>query len=319
MGTLYIDRKDLEIRAEGQHLALYEKGERRSTLPLNLVERVVIRGSAVLTTGVLTLLADEGIGLCVLTGRHNRQAATLLGKPHGDVDRRIAQYRWHHEPDERLRLARTLVLAKLRASLRLLERAERRRPDVRLPLHKGKETLRGLLATLTDRSAAALPLTLTRLNGLEGAGGAAHFAALAALFPDSLGFTSRNRRPPRDPVNAALSLAYTLLHFDAVAAAHTAGLDPMIGFYHETAYNRASLASDLIEPLRPKVDEWVWRLFADRDLRGDHFATDAGGCLMTKTGRAIFYPAWEIQARPFRRLLRMYANALARRLVQAAP
>ncbi|MBM4200354.1 MAG: CRISPR-associated endonuclease Cas1, partial [Gammaproteobacteria bacterium] len=262
MSTLYIDRKDLELRAEGQHLALYEKGERRSTVPLTLVERVVIRGQASLSTGVLTLLADEGIGLCVLTGRHSRHAATLLGKPHGDADRRIAQYRWYYESTERLRLARLLVLAKLRASLRFLERAERRRPDQRLPLHKGRETLRGLMRTLADPGGAATPLDLSRLNGLEGAGGAAHFAAYAALLPEALGFTARNRRPPRDPVNAALSLAYTLLHFDAVGAAHAAGLDPMVGFYHEPAYSRASLASDLIEPLRPKVDEWVWRLFA---------------------------------------------------------
>lgn len=316
MTTLYIDRNDLELRAEGHHLALYEKGERRSTLPLNLVERVVIRGSAVLTTGVLTLLADEGIGLCILTGRHNRQAATLLGKPHGDVDRRIAQYRWHHASDERLRLARWLVLAKLRASLRLLARAEQRRPDVRLPLHKGRETVRGIIATLTDKTPGAAALDLNRLNGLEGAAGAAHFAAYAALFPESLAFTSRNRRPPRDPVNAALSLGYTLLHFDAVAAAHGAGLDPMVGFYHEPAYNRDSLASDLIEPLRPKVDEWIWRLFAERDLRAEHFASDANGCLMNKTGRAIFYPAWEIHARPLRRLLRRYAYALSRRLLE---
>lgn len=318
MSTLYIDRKDLEIRAERQHLILYENGERRSTLPLNLVERVVVRGSAALSTGVLTLLADEGIGLCILSGRHNRHAATLLGRPHGDANRRIAQYQWHHQSPERLRLATTLVLAKLRASARFLDRAEAMRPECRLSLFKGRETLRGITATLRDPARQPM-LDLARLNGLEGAGAAAYFSAIAPLFPSALGFSSRNRRPPRDPVNAALSLAYTLLHFDAVSAAHAAGLDPYIGFYHEPAYHRESLASDLIEPLRPKVDEWVWRLFAERDLRDDHFTTEAGGCLLGKAGRQVFYAAWESQAPPLRRLLRRYAGGLARRLIREEP
>lgn len=316
MSTLYIDRKDLEIRAERQHLALYENGERRSTLPLHLVERVVVRGSAILSTGVLTLLADQGIGLCVLGGRHNRQAATLLGRPHGDAERRIAQYRWYREPEERLRLAKILVRGKLRASLRFIDRAEALRPDCRLPLHKARGTLRDIAASLRD-AAAASTLDLARLNGLEGAAAAAYFAGIAPLFPDTLGFTTRNRRPPRDPVNAVLSLAYTLAHFDAVAACHAAGLDPLIGFYHEPAYNRESLACDLIEPLRPRIDSWAWRLFADQELRAHHFATEDGGCLLDKAGRQIFYACWESSAAPgLRRRLRRYANGLAQRLLR---
>lgn len=317
MSTLYIDRKDLEIRAERQHLILYENGERRSTLPLHLVERVVVRGSATLSTGVLTLLADEGIGLCILTGRHSRQAATLLGRPHGDAHRRIGQYRWYRDPSERWRLARMLVLGKLRASLRFLDRAEEKRPECRMPLFKARETLRAISARVRA-STGPQTLDLTRLNGLEGAAAAAYFCGITSLFPAALHFTSRNRRPPRDPVNAVLSLAYTLLHFDAVSTCHAAGLDPFIGFYHEPAYNRESLACDLIEPLRPKVDAWAWRLFAEQDLRADHFTAENGGCLLGKSGRQIFYAAWEAEAPSLRRRLRRYANALARRMQQPA-
>ncbi len=62
--------------------------------------------------------------------------------------------------------------------------------------------------------------------------------------------------PPKDQVNAALSLAYTLLHTDAVIACHAAGLDPLIGFYHDLSFSRESLACDLVEPLRPRVDAY---------------------------------------------------------------
>jgi CRISPR-associated protein Cas1 len=173
-----------------------------------------------------------------------------------------------------------------------------------------KTALAGLTAT------GAAELSLARLNGIEGAAAAAYFAAYTTVFPPSINFTGRNRRPPRDPVNAALSLGYTLLHFEAVQACYLTGLDPYVGFYHEPAHRRESLAADLIEPLRPHVDRWVWRLFADRDLRADDFVTENGGCLLKKEGRALFYARYETLAPPLRRLLRRYALRVARRLTE---
>jgi hypothetical protein len=121
----------------------------------------------------------------------------------------------------------------------------------------------------------------------------------------------RNRRPPRDPVNAALSFTYTLLHFDAVRAAHGAGLDPMVGFYHRPAHGRESLACDLIEPLRPRADAWVRMLFRERELRGEHFATNKGACLLGKAGRERFHAAWESYASVPPRWLRRQCATLA--------
>lgn len=314
MGTLYVDRKDLELRHEGKHLCLYEAGERRGTLPLNRVERVVIRGQATVTTGALGLLADEGVAVLVLGGRHGRSVAVLQGRMHGDTRRRIAQYRWHHDDAERLNWARRLVTLKLRAQCRFLRRALAVRPDCRKPLADGISQLQRALATLADESGPAL--RIARLNGIEGAAAAGYFGALTALFPPSLDFTGRNRRPPRDPVNAALSLGYTLLHFEAVYACHANGLDPYVGFYHEPAYRRESLAADLIEPLRPEVDRWVWRLFADRRLRAEMFTQEEGGCLLKKDGRALFYAAYEVFVRPLRRLLRRYGFVIATRLTE---
>ncbi|HUM96198.1 MAG TPA: CRISPR-associated endonuclease Cas1, partial [Candidatus Competibacter sp.] len=242
-----------------------------------------------------------------------RRAALLLGPGHGDARRRLAQYRTAFEPDARLALARRLIAGKLAAQIRLLEIAQAQRPDVRKPLHDGIATLRGLqpkLATAADRDAVL---------GLEGAGAAAHYAALTALFPPSLHFTGRNRRPPRDPVNACLSLGYTLLHFEAVRAAHGAGLDPLLGFYHEPAYGRESLACDLIEPLRPRLDGWVWGLFRERQLREHNFVEDKGACLLVKGGRQTFYAAYECWAPPLRRYLRRECYRLANWLSERAP
>jgi CRISPR-associated protein Cas1 len=271
-----------------------------------------MRGRATITTGALGILAEAGVALLVLSGRQGRSAAILHGRMQTDANRRIAQYGWYADPDSRVEWSRRLVAFKLRAQHGFLSKAILLRPDCRPALQAGARQLR---TALTDLNASPLAsLSLPRLNGIEGAAAAAYFSAYAQLFPSSLNFTGRNRRPPRDPVNAALSLAYTLLHFEAVQACLTHGLDPAIGFYHEPAHRRESLAADLIEPLRPQIDRWVWRLFADRDLHARDFVEDNGACLLKKEGRALFYARYETIAPPLRRLLRRYGLIVARRL-----
>lgn len=309
MATLLLDRAQLEIRADGDALALYEAGARRGTVPLKLLDRCVIQGSQTrLDSGVLLKLAEAGVATLLISPRHSRRVAIVLGPAHNDAAVRLAQARRVFDTGLCNRWARALIAAKLRRQHRLLVRAQNERPDVRKALFDGAQSLTDILAQLGEDVAT------DSLRGFEGAAARSYFQALTALFAPALNFTGRNRRPPRDPVNAALSLAYTLLHFDAVRAAQVAGLDPLLGFYHRPAFGRESLASDLIEPLRPMIDEWLWQLFRERTLREDHFRADKGACLLGKAGREQFYAAWERFAELPRRWLRRRCAALARGL-----
>lgn len=315
MATLLFDRAQLEIRSEAGALALYEGGERRGTVPLKLVDRVVIQGSRTrLDSGVLLRLAEVGATTLLLSPRSSRRVALLLGPAHNDAAVRLAQAQRVHDRTFCAQWALELVLAKTRRQRRLLERARSERPDVRKPLGDAIETITAIDARLADGHDDGDGDALARLRGAEGAAARAYFGGLCALFAPALGFKGRNRRPPRDPVNATLSLAYTLQHFDAVRAAHMAGLDPLLGFYHRPAFGRESLASDLIEPLRPQADAWVWTLFRERMLREDHFAHDKGACLLGKAGRERFYAAWKTFAVAPRRWLRVRCARLARLL-----
>jgi len=105
---------------------------------------------------------------------------------------------------------------------------------------------------------------------------------------------------------------YTLLHFEAVTACLGAGLDPHIGFYHELAHGRESLASDLIEPLRPRVDRWVWQLFRNESLTAGHFAGQGAGVRLGKAGRRVFYSGYETWVGPCRRALKRGAQGLVK-------
>jgi len=307
--TLYLDRRGLALKQEGRSLVIFEDGSRRGSVPLHLLERVVLRSSVNLDSAVLAHLAEAGIGVLVFGGRFGGKRALILGDWHNDAARRIGQYRAYGDAEWRQVWSQRLVTLKVKGQLRLLQRALRERPDLRLPLTTAIGRLEGIRSTLNG--GAAPP---ERVRGLEGAAAAAYFEGLCNLFPESLAFKGRNRRPPRDPVNAVLSLGYTLLHAEAVLACHGAGLDPLIGFYHELAFGRESLASDLIEPLRPRVDAWAWERFRTRDLRAEDFDTNAGACLLGKAGRRSFFATWERFARAPRRLLRRYTSRLAQRL-----
>lgn len=145
--------------------------------------------------------------------------------------------------------------------------------------------------------------SIAALRGLEGHAAAAYFAGLAAHMPGNLKFSGRNRRPPRDPLNVVLSPGYTLLHADTVLALYGAGMDPFIGFLYGLDFGRESLACDVMEPLRPRLDRFAVHLFKSAKLRPEDFSTTAQGCLMGKAARARFYPLYEEAAEDFRKRL----------------
>lgn len=317
MALLLLDRSRLEIRSEGATLALYEAGQRRGTVPIGMVDRCVLQGAQTrLDTGVLMKLAEAGATTVLMSPRQNRRVAVILGPQHNDAAVRLAQARCVMDDAFCRSWAHALVRAKLQRQQRTLERMQTQRPDARKPLFDALQTLLPLLAAL-EADPVAQPPALDSLRGREGAAARAYFAGLAGVMPPAMGFAGRNRRPPKDPVNVCLSLGYTLLHLQAVQSCMVAGLDPLLGFYHRPSIGRESLASDLIEPLRPAVDAWVWQLLRERTLRDEHFSLDKGACLLGKAGREIYYAEWERQSAPWRRWLRGRTRRLAAHLRDA--
>ncbi|MDP2793426.1 MAG: CRISPR-associated endonuclease Cas1 [Sulfurisoma sp.] len=296
MTSLYVDRRGVELKVDGEALVFHENGARCGTVPLAPLSRVFLRGDVTLSASLLGKLGERGIGVVVLSGRKG-EPTLLMGRPHNDAARRVAQYRLSLDADFCLRFARAIVEAKLRAQRALI--AERRDEDLRwrYPLTVCLERLDNCL-TEVDAQAS-----ITSLRGLEGAGAAAYFQGYQELFAERLNFSGRNRRPPKDPVNAVLSLTYTLLHAEAVIALYGAGLDPFIGFYHALDFGRESLACDVVEALRPEADRFVLKLFRGETLRSEDFSMTDGACLLGKAGRGRYYAEWETAAESLRRAL----------------
>ena len=308
MSTLYIDRKQSRLLIEGQSLVVYFGEQRQRPVPLALLERVVFLANVSLDSGVLLTLADRGIAVLLGSGRKPQRQALLLGAGHNNARLRVRQYECYLDEGWRLAFAQRLVMDKLAGQARLLEDIRQQRPDLRKPLTDALEQVKA--AQLLSQHAESRE----RLLGLEGSAARAYFSALAAVFPASFGFRGRKRRPPPDAINACLSLAYTLLHGRAVQVLHAGGLDPLLGFYHELVWGRASLASDVIEPWRVHIDAWVWDKFRRQQFRAEDFRQQDGAVLLGKSGRQLFFGSLEKQLRPISRGLRWQVRALIREM-----
>lgn len=304
MTSLYVDRRGIELRLDGAAIAFFEEGARVGTVPTGPLERIYLRGDVKLSSGLLGRLGAMDVGIVVLSGRR-AEPTLFLPRSHNDAALRVAQTRLHLDGAAALGIARWLVRGKIKAQLALVEEWHGARPAARSALIGPRDALRLMVGHVASKA------DLAALRGLEGAAAVQHFRALAAVLPASVGFSGRNRRPPRDPVNAVLSLCYTLVMAEAALAAHGHGFDPAIGFLHALDFGRPSFACDLAEPLRPIMDRHVWRLFADQTLRQRDFSIEKdGACLLMKAGRERFYEEIEEPLTEARRRLDAMLRAL---------
>lgn len=312
MGTLYIDRKDLEIRVEGNALCFYLDGQKEGSAPLKPLERVVIIGNIKLETSVLHKLAFNNISVIFLSGRRLTFRAMLHGRLHNNGLLRLKQYE-KSQGSFALFYAINLIKTKLEKQSAFLSELREIRSRHKHEFSKSITSINEIIKKLHKQD------SIDTLRGLEGGAANLYFKSLSFIFPNSLNFKGRVRRPPGDPVNALLSLGYTMLHFEMVREIEIRGLDPVIGFYHSFDYGRESLACDLVEPFRPDIDRFVFNLFREKILRkDDFFIRENNGLLgyyLKKNSRKKFFENYEEWAKSKRPVWREEVRVLTWRLL----
>jgi CRISPR-associated protein Cas1 len=310
MGTLYIDRKGYYIKADGETIAFYVNGKREGAVPVRPLKRVTIVGNNTIDTAVLHKLLKIGATVLFLSGRRLQFMGILRGKFNSNGILRLKQYEMSINGEFTSEFARQLLLRKIRSQKIFLEEALKERRELRIHFMQTFDTLDNISEALKKNNT----LGIETLRGYEGAASNAYFSAFVRLFPEYLKFEGRNRRPPRDPVNAMLSLCYTMLYYEIVSEIHTVGLDPTIGFYHQFDYGRDSLACDIEELFRPEVDRFVLKLFRQRYIRKRDFVEEKGGVYLKKGARTRFYPLYEAWVVEIRRQVREELRDLSRRI-----
>src|ERR1035438_8829860 len=248
-------------------------------------------GNVQMSTQAVQSLCESGIPICYFSmGGWFYGITTGLNQK--NVFLRRAQFRLSEEDYFAKSLARSLVAGKIRNQRTMLQRNHVEPPVA---------TLSGM-REMADRAEGAG--SLEELLGIEGNAARLYFGEFAGMIKvgeDAEGeapafdFAGRNRRPPRDPVNALLSLGYSVLAKDLTVACYAVGFDPYIGFYHQPRFGRPALALDLMEPFRPLiVDSAVISAINTRMIGPQDFLISGGAVALTPSGRKAFFRAYEL-------------------------
>ncbi len=316
---VYLNTQGLRVGKAGDVLQVKEKDALRQEVRVNEVCQVSLMGNIQISTQAIQALCSAEVPVCYFS-----QGGWFYGITSGlttkNVFLRQSQFRLATEEWFALRLARKLVAGKIRNQRVMLMRNHEEPP--KLVLEQMRE-----MAERAEES-----ISLEELLGIEGNGARLYFGAFAGMVKqESVGselgfdFTARNRRPPRDPVNALLSLAYSLLSKDLTVACAAVGFDPMMGFYHQPRFGRPALALDLMEPFRPLIAESaVLNAINTRMVTPKDFVRAGRAVALTPGGRRGFFQAYEARmdtlvTHPifgyqvsYRRLLEVQARLLAR-------
>jgi CRISPR-associated protein Cas1 len=323
---LYLSTQGLYVGKSGNVLKVKEKDKVLQEVRIGETCQVNLFGNIQLSTQALQALCQNEVPIAYFS-----MGGWFYGVTHGlgvkNVYLRRDQFRLADVPSFCLRLARTLVAGKIRNQRTMLQRNHIEPPAGPIALMK----------CMLDQAENAE--SLEELLGIEGNAARIYFEQFAGMIKIddaedaanragsdfTFDFLRRNRRPPRDPVNALLSLAYSVLAKDLTMVCHAVGFDPYLGFYHQPRFGRAALALDLMEPFRPLIaDSTVLSAINTRMVTAADFVRTGEAVALRADGRKSFFRAYEqrmdtLVTHPlfgyrinYRRLLEIQTRLLAR-------
>ena len=285
--VLVVQTPGAQIGQRGDELIVSVKGEDARKIPGQQVRAIYCYGAVQMTAQAVSTCLELGIDVSYFSPA-GRFLGMLGGLPASGVDARRGQYRLFEMPGVRLQLAREVIRAKIHNQRVMLMR----NGDV-------PDRVTSLMASFRDSTESARDLTA--LLGVEGSAAALYFEQFESMLKQrddwKFDWRGRNRRPPRDPVNALLSLGYSMLAKELTGVCYSVGLDPFLGFMHQPRYGRPALALDLMEEFRPLIADSVAISLINRgELGPEDFIKSANGMFLTDKGRRPFWEGW------FRRL-----------------
>jgi CRISPR-associated protein Cas1 len=322
---LYVQTSGTRIGKRDDELVIEPREGPKQAVRLGQTSQVAVFGHVQISTQAIQAMIGRGIPICYHSAGGWFYAMTM-GAMHKNVELRRLQFRAAENPERSLAIARKLVTAKIRNCRTLLRR------NAQDPPMRDLDGMRAMAEEAARADAAA------SLLGIEGTAARLYYQNFPSLLradPEAgltFDFHGRNRRPPRDPTNALLSLAYALLTKDVTLAVQSVGFDPFLGFYHRPRYGRPALALDLMEEFRPLIaDSVVLTAVNTGIVRPGDFVQRAGAVNLNEAGRLKFIRQYErrmdeLVTHPvfgyrisYRRVLEVQARLLARFLAGEVP
>lgn len=252
--------------------------------PLIGIGSIAIFGNVQISSQAVRMLMSEGIDVDYFSF-----SGKYLGKLAADSSKniflRMQQYELYMDQEKRLEIAKIIVRNKIENQIRIIQKY---RWDNGYNWKKDVSQMKRLSERLEDKT------TPSSIMGIEGAVSNIYFQAYGQMFRCDIRFEKRSRRPPRNPINVVLSLAYTFLTKEVSGSLEAESFEMYMGFLHGIRYGRKSLPLDIVEEFRqPIVDRLVLKVFNKRMLTEEHFEQDNEKVILTESGFRTFCIAYE--------------------------
>lgn len=281
------------LTLDGENIVVQNGENTLGRFPLHTLENIVCFTYKGASPALMGACAERMIGVSFYSPR-GKFLARVVGKEYGNVLLRKEQYRISDHEDRSILYAKNMIIGKLFNCRWSIERTLRDH-SYRVNAEKLKSISHTLYETLPKVDMVS---RMDELRGIEGKAAEQYFSILNDMIlnqKDDFTFSTRNRRPPLDNINAALSFAYTVLAGECANALSSVGLDPYVGFMHGDRPGRTSLALDLMEELRPVLaDRFILTLINTKAIQASHFEKHKDNAvLLTENGRKVFFNAWQ--------------------------
>jgi len=282
---LYLTEQGSILRKAGDRLLVEKEDEVMLDVPYHKLETVLLFGNVQVTTQAMGELLEKGVNLSLFS-RQGQYRGSLTPPRGKNIDLRIAQFETFRDRPRALAVARSVVAAKIANGVAVLELYRRHVDNASLKLAADFDQRWAALAAHAESCASAPDIAA--LDGTEGSAAREYFGLAMQFNRSEMTWPGRVKHPATDPLNALLSLTYTLLMNEFSALLEGAGLDPYLGFLHQVDYGRPSLALDLVEPFRhPVADRLVLTLVNKRMLDDADFQSGGPGHGMFLTPKAM--------------------------------
>ncbi len=290
LNTLYVTTPEAFLSKDGLNVVVSVKQNEIFRIPIHNIEQIVTFGYVGASPGVMKLCADSNVSLTFLSPQ-GRYISRSQGPTRGNVLLRKAQYRYSDDSAYALHLCKLFIGGKIHNSRNILRRFIRDN-GADEAVEKAAEVL------LRCKRKVLEATSIDSVRGIEGEAATSYFGVFSHLLlnqKEDFIFEGRNRRPPKDAVNAMLSFVYTLIGNDMTSALETVGLDPYLGFLHTLRPGRASLALDMMEELRAYLgDRLVLSLINRKQVTIKDFIRQGDeSVVMSDSGRKTILSAWQ--------------------------
>jgi CRISPR-associated protein Cas1 len=293
LNTLYVTSPDSYIARDGENVVIRIGNDEKFRIPVHNIEGIIYFGYTGASPALIGLCAERNVPISFLT-EHGKFLGRVSGPVKGNVLLRRTQYRWADDSEKSLQLARLFIAGKITNCRLVINRAYRDHGN-----NEMENELVKVSQQLKIRQQHALTTSSVEiLRGIEGDAANAYFGVFNEMIvsqKEDFIMNGRNRRPPKDRINAILSFVYVLLAHEVQSALESVGLDPYVGFLHTDRPGRASLALDIMEEFRPYLADRLVLTLINRNQVAPKGFIDRGesGIIMDEATRKEILMAWQ--------------------------